>query len=141
MYNILGDGSSQSLEEQPGHQGLVSCCDESPCFGHTAFILTTLVSSPCLCFSPSPFSPSLSAVTHSLHLLMQICISQRLEVAIKEVAFSLGVGVCTAQNAFHNLLHRDQMFWSYRAPLSPIAILCTDKCICHLWYQLPLKER
>lgn len=57
------------------------------------------VPSPCLCFPPSPFSPSLvsilpagRAVTHSRHLP---CLTDNEDLTSKEVAFPSGAGVCT----------------------------------------------
>lgn len=96
LYNTLGNGSSQSLEEQPEHQGFVLCCDESPCFGHTGFILITPVSPPCLCSPPSPFSPSLSALSpwESNDFLHLLHLKDNKDWTIREVAFSLGIDVC-----------------------------------------------
>lgn len=97
MYNTLGNGSSQSLGEQPDHQGLVLYCDGSPCFGHTGFILTTPVSSPYLCYSPISLlsllgqHPVCGESSDSLHLLH---LTDNKDWTIKEMAFSLGVGEC-----------------------------------------------
>lgn len=72
------------------------------------------------------------AVTHSLRLL---CLTDNEDLTSKEVAFSLETGVHTQlKNPIHNSFHREQMFWSHTALVPPIAILCTDKSISHVWY-------